>query len=81
MSDARSGCDELFESILAQLGAAPALDKARVSDVQFAEIQAGGVAADRWAAGDVWIAAGAVPVLDAVGAGVGMHQLFHSMNN
>jgi hypothetical protein len=31
--------------------------------VQFVEIQAGGVAADRWAAGDVWIAAGAVPVL------------------
>jgi len=61
---AREGVrDGFFETDLAGMGSATAVYSTRVSEVPFAEVQAGGVAANGWAAGDVCAAAGKVLVL------------------
>jgi uncharacterized membrane protein YgaE (UPF0421/DUF939 family) len=59
----RSNRDELLKPEVAQLGAAFCVDPARVSALQFAQIQACGVAVARWTAEHVRAAAGAVHVL------------------
>jgi hypothetical protein len=59
----RSSRDELFESDMAQLGASPVVDSARVPFLQFAQIQASRVAVIRWFAQHVCTAPGALHVL------------------
>jgi hypothetical protein len=63
ISEARNRCDELLKQNVAQLGAAHALDQARVPILQFPQIQAGGVAVYRWPAQHVCGAAGSLHVL------------------